>query len=138
MSTKRDLVLYRALFNLSNTFLEIVIKNVESHGMTIDNFRILELLYSETENHTIQMLSEKLQIPSGSITYVVNRLMNLDYIEKTPCPTDKRASYVNLTTAGKNTIRKIIPEHVKFISSKMEEINEEEKQLLINLLKKLG
>jgi len=138
VSTKRDLVLYRALFNLSNTFLKIVIKNVESHGMTIDNFRILELLYSETENHTIQMLSEKLQIPSGSITYVVNRLMNLDYIEKTPYPTDKRASYVNLTTAGKNAIRKIIPEHVKFISSKMEEINEEEKQLLINLLNKLG
>ncbi|WP_249871545.1 MarR family winged helix-turn-helix transcriptional regulator [Oceanobacillus saliphilus] len=133
-----DLELYRTWFNASTYFLENVTKHVESHGMTVDNFRILELLYSEKETYTLQKISEKLHIPSGSITYVVNRLVKQGYVQKKPCPTDGRASHVVLTTSGEKIIHDIVPEHVKFISSKLGHMDDEEKYTLIKLLGRIG
>lgn len=133
-----ELELFRAWFNASNYFLENVTKNAESYGMTVDNFRILELLYSSKEKYTIQKLCEKLNIPSGSITYVVNRLVNQGYVKKIPCPTDGRANHVVLTTSGESVIREIVPEHVEFMSSKLGEMSIEEKHILIELIDKIG
>jgi MarR family 2-MHQ and catechol resistance regulon transcriptional repressor len=132
-----ELQLYRKWFNASKFFLEHVTTDVEGYGMTVDNFRILELLYSEDEQYTVQKISEKLHIASGSITYVVNRLVKQGYVKKEPCPTDGRASYVVLTPEGEAMIHDILPKHVEYISSKTGDISDEEKYVLIDLLDKL-
>lgn len=132
-----ELELYRNWYNASHYFLDNVIKNVESHGLKVDQFRVLEFLYSHEGPHTIQKISEQLHIPSGSITYVINNLAKKDYVQKKPCPTDGRVTHVSLTATGEEMIREIVPEHIEFISSKIGKISEEEMKLLLELLGKL-
>lgn len=139
MSDNLKLELYRSLYKFSEYFIESVAKNVESYGMTVNEFRVLELLYSNNEkNYTVQQISDELHIPSGSITYVLNRLVKQGRVKKIPCPTDRRASYVKLTEMGREEIKQIIPEHISFIANKLEEINEKNMQTLIELLKQFG
>jgi MarR family 2-MHQ and catechol resistance regulon transcriptional repressor len=133
-----EIEFYRTLFNTSKYFMEKVTENVEGYGMTVDNFRILELLYTDEKTYTVQKISEKLHIPSGSITYVVNRLVKQGYVKKTPSPTDGRANLVVLTETGEEIIRNIIPEHVQFVSSKLGEISVEEINTFIELLRRVG
>ena len=68
-----DLRLFRVWLKASKTIFDRVVKDIEKHGISPENFMILELLYNKGP-HTIQKISEKLTIPSGSITYVVDKL----------------------------------------------------------------
>lgn len=138
MTDNLKLEFYRTLFNISEYFLENVTKNVESYGMTVNDFRILELLHSDERIYTVQKICEELHIPNGSITYVVNRLVKQGYVQKTPSPNDGRASQVELTKTGKKMIQDILPEHVQYITSKLGEISEEDIYKLIELLVKVG
>lgn len=133
-----ELALYRRWFNVSKYFLETVTEDVEKYGLTVDHFRVLELLYSGNEEYTIQKISEKLNIPSGSITYVINRLVKQEYIQKVSCPTDRRVTFVILTEHGEEVISEIVPSHVKNIASKTGSLTQNEKYQLIELLDKLA
>lgn len=133
-----ELALYRRWFNASKYFLETVTEDVEKYGLKVDHFRILELLYSGKEKYTIQKISEKLNIPSGSITYVINRLVKQEYIQKIPYPTDRRVTFVELTTYGEEVIGEIVPKHVGNIASKTGSLTDDEKYQLIELLDKLA
>ncbi len=133
-----ELALYRRWFNTSKYFLETVTEDFEKYGLTVDHFRILELLYSEKGKYTIHQISEKLNIPSGSITYVINRLVKQEYIQKVPCPTDRRVTFVELTEYGEEVISEIVPNHFKNIANRTSSITDEEKHQLIELLDKLA
>ena len=76
---------------------------------------ILELLYSKGP-HPIQRISEIFSIPSGSITYVVDKLEQKDYVRRQSSPTDRRTSNVALTEKGETLFNEIFPKHAAVIS----------------------
>lgn len=98
---------------------------------------ILELLYSKGP-HPVQKISEKLSIPSGSITYVVDKLEKKGLVERQLSPTDRRAYHVVLTDKGAVLFDEIFPQHVEAISANLASVSDEEKEQLIILLKKIG
>ncbi|WP_261300479.1 MarR family winged helix-turn-helix transcriptional regulator [Paenibacillus andongensis] len=112
-------------------------KDVAKHNLGPETFRILELLYSKGP-HTLQKISEKFSIPSGSITFVVNKLVKQGFVERQPNPQDGRASDAILTGQGKALFDEIFPKHVETISQNFSFLNNEEKEQLIGLLKKIG
>ncbi|MGF9846669.1 MarR family transcriptional regulator [Priestia megaterium] len=132
-----DLRLFRVWVKASKTIFGHVIKDIERHGISTENFIVLELLYNKGP-HTIQKISEKLSIPSGSITYVVDKLEKKEFVKREPSPTDRRASNVVLTNKGQNLFKEIFPQHVEVISENFSFISNEEKEQLTDLLKKLG
>jgi MarR family 2-MHQ and catechol resistance regulon transcriptional repressor len=68
-----DLRLFRIWRKASATVFEHVRKDIESYNIEFPHFMILELIYSKGP-HPVQKISEVLSIPSGSITYVVEKL----------------------------------------------------------------
>lgn len=132
-----DLRLFRVWLKASKTIFDHVLKDIERHGISTENFSILELLFNKGP-HTIQKISEKLSIPSGSITYVVDKLEKNDFVKRNPSPTDRRASNVVLTDKGQSLFEEIFPQHVEVISENLSFISNEEKLQLTNLLKRLG
>lgn len=68
-----DLRLFRVWVKASKTVFDDVVKDIERSGISNENFMVLELLYNKGP-HTVQNISEKFSIPSGSITYVVDKL----------------------------------------------------------------
>lgn len=132
-----DLRLFRIWLKASKAVVTNIQKDIESHKINSENFMILELLYSKGP-HPVQKISEIFSIPSGSITYVVDKLEKKGLVERQPNPNDRRASNVVLTTEGRALFDEIFPKHVATISENLSFISNEEKVLLVDLLKKIG
>lgn len=134
-----DTSLYETWFHTSKQFLQSVTKRIEGYGLSLDSFRVLELLYSHPkESFTVQQISKTLEIPSGSITHVINQLVKKEVVTKKPCPTDKRCSFVELTKFGSTLISSLLTEHFRYLESNFSALNETEKNTLHQLLLKMN
>ncbi|UAL51732.1 MarR family transcriptional regulator [Metabacillus dongyingensis] len=132
-----DLRLFRIWMKASKAVVENIQKDIESHKINNENFMILELLYSKGP-HPVQKISEIHSIPSGSITYVVDKLEKKGLVARQPNPNDRRASNVVLTEEGRALFDEIFPKHVATISQNLSFISNDEKEQLIDLLKRIG
>src|SRR4030095_16603005 len=132
-----DLRLFRIWHKASKAVTDNVSKDIERYGISQEHFMILELLYSKGP-HPIQKISEKFSIPSGSITYVVDKLEKKDLVKREPSATDRRGSNVVLTEAGQSLFDDIFPKHVEAITQNLGFVSNEDKERLIVLLKAIG
>ncbi|MDR6550060.1 MarR family transcriptional regulator [Paenibacillus qinlingensis] len=132
-----DLRLIRVLNNMVNVLYANLERDIDSYGLSMETFRILEFLYNKGP-HPIQKISDTFSIPSGSITYVVDKLEKKSLVERLPIPGDRRKTNVVLTTEGRNYFDTIFPKHVETISNNVSFVTDEEKLQLIDMLKKIG
>ncbi|RCW63134.1 MarR family winged helix-turn-helix transcriptional regulator [Saliterribacillus persicus] len=134
---ERDLRLFRIWLNATKTVFDNVLEDVKSYGLTAENFMVLELLYNKGPQY-IQTISEKLMIPSGSITYVVNKLEQKELIRKEQELHNRRYWKVTLTEKGEKLFNEIFPHHVEAIRENLCSLNDEQKEQLTELLKIVG
>lgn len=132
-----DLRLFRIWMKASKVLFDNVRKDIDRYEINPEHFMVLELLYSKGPQ-PVQKISETLSIPSGSITYVVDKLEKKGFVERRPSPTDRRASHVVLTEKGNTLFDEIFPQHIETISKNLSFVSYEEKEQLIELLKKIG
>ena len=131
--------LYALWFQTSKRYLQSVARRMEGYGLTLDSFRVLELLHGNPEtSYTVQQLSSTLDIPSGSITNVTNRLLRKELATKRPCPTDKRCSFVEITKLGEKVISSLLQEHFTYLEENFSRLTQEERDLLLVALKKMS
>jgi len=133
LSLKLFVVLNRALQSIEKQ----VIKDIKNHGLNLSEFAVLELLYNKGDQ-PIQKIGEKVLLASSSMTYVVDKLEKKEYLKRRACPNDRRVTYATLTEKGKQLMDDIFPEHEKAIDHIMGGLNSEEKESMIDQLKKLG
>ncbi len=81
---------------------------------------------------------KKILLASGSITYVVDKLEQKGFIQRIPCPNDRRITYASINEKGKDLLHGIFPDHWKQIERITAGLTEVEKKQAIELLKKLG
>ncbi len=73
------------------------------HGLTFARYEVLMLLVLSSRG-TLPMarIGERLQVHPASVTNAVDRLQGQGFVERTPHPTDRRATLVGLTDAGRS------------------------------------
>ncbi|MMZ67191.1 HTH-type transcriptional regulator MhqR [compost metagenome] len=59
-------------------------------------------------------------------------------MHRTPCPRDRRVIFAELTPKGKELMDQLYPEFSERINHALSGLNDEEKQIMIELLKKMG
>jgi DNA-binding MarR family transcriptional regulator len=75
---------------------------------------------------------------SGGVTRLVDRIERAGYVERLPCPTDRRIHYVGLTTSGRELLARATVVHLRGIQAYMiERLAVEEVDQLDTLLAKL-
>lgn len=111
--------------------------DVARHGITLAEFGILEALY-----HRGAMLLGEVQrrilVSSGGITFLVDRLVAKGLVERQQCPTDRRARYATLTSAGESLMAEIFPVHAAAIARAVGALDPAEQAVIVQLLKRLG
>ncbi|GIO61849.1 MarR family winged helix-turn-helix transcriptional regulator [Paenibacillus cineris] len=132
-----DLQLVRVLRNMVKELYDSLESDIDSYGLSRETFQILELLYSKGPQ-PIQKISDIFSIPSGSITYVVDKLEKKGLVERAPIPGDRRKTNVALTDEGRSQFDLIFPKHVELISDHLSYATDEEKLELIRVMKKIG
>jgi len=82
-------------------------------GVSHFEYMVLAML-SEAPDHTLRMTALAAQTHSTlpRLSHVVTRLVNRGFVERIPCPQDKRATNAHLTDAGWQHVRSSAPGHV--------------------------
>ncbi|GGF33303.1 MarR family transcriptional regulator [Halobacillus andaensis] len=132
-----SLKLFVVLAKAQRSIADLVKDDIQRYGLNPTEFGVLELLYHEGEQ-PLQKIGEKILLASGSITYVVDKLEQKGFIERVPCPSDRRITYASINDQGKELLHGIFPDHWKQIEKITGGLSEDEKKQAIELLKKLG
>lgn len=132
-----DLYVIRVLKKLMESLFDRLKRDIDSYSLSAETFQILELLYNKGP-HPVQRISEIFSIPSGSITYVVDKLEKKGFVERLPIPGDRRKTNVSLTKEGHDYFADIFPQHLATITNILSHATEDEKRELIRISKKIG
>ncbi|WP_404457544.1 MarR family winged helix-turn-helix transcriptional regulator [Oceanobacillus kapialis] len=132
-----SLKLFVVLAKSYRSVMEQVEKDIQSRGLNLTDFAVLELLYHKGEQ-PLQKIGEKILLSSGSITYVVNKLERKGYLKRKPNAHDKRVTFAVIEPKGYELLSRIFPGHWDKIKQLMTVLDENEKEVAIDILKKLG
>lgn len=130
---ERDLHLYKSLMTASKILNDKARIHIKNQGLTFENLLVIECLF-EHGPHYIQTLSEKLMIPSGSITYIVNKLEKKGLVRREIQADNKRFCKAILTDEGQSVFNEIHPVYTKDISEAFAHFSDSEKSALEELL----
>ena len=128
-----NLKLVIAMARSYNTLFSRIAENVRGYGLTLSEFGVLEMLYHKGPQ-PVQKIAEKILVTSGTITYVINKLLEKGFVNRMKCDNDKRIYYVSLTPAGERLITEIFPKHRKFLDHLLKEMHIREKESFIHQL----
>lgn len=133
LSLKAFVVIMKAAKTLEGK----VTNDIASRDMNMAEFTILEALYNKGPQ-TVRQISNAVLIKFGSITYVINKLAKKAYIERINSTEDRRVVYIHLTETGKEVMDAVFPDHQAAIESMFQEASDYDKEMIIDVLKKIG
>ncbi|AXI07834.1 MarR family transcriptional regulator [Oceanobacillus zhaokaii] len=137
MSDNLSLKTFVVLMKAAKSIEELIKKDISSHGMKSSDFAVIEAVYSKGRQ-TIRQISEAVLINTGSITYVIDKLENNGLVERVDCKEDRRVVYIQITDKGKKLMDEIFPKHQQVIEALFEGVTSEEKEIVLDVLKKVG
>ena len=107
---------------------------LEKYDLTYTQYIVLLVLW-ENDRISVKEIGEKLYLDSGTLTPLINKLINKGYIIKEKKTNDNRELIISLTNKGKE-IKEEIKEVPPLIASKVK-LTQEEAKTLYTLLYKL-
>ena len=128
-----NLKLVIAIARTHNSLFGKIEKKLRKHSLSVSEFGVLELLYHKGRQ-PVQIIAEKILVTSGTITYVIDKLVKKDLVVREKCSEDKRKFYVDLTESGRELIAEIFPYHEKHLEELFRGIDDETKKYLIDSL----
>ncbi|MBN2268135.1 MAG: MarR family transcriptional regulator [Acholeplasmataceae bacterium] len=137
MENNVDFKLTAVLFRAMQHVQSVIAKDIESYGLNSTEFGTLEMLYHKGPR-TIQTISKRLLMANSSMTYTIDKLEKKKYVSRCKDDNDRRNTEISLTNSGKTYISTILKTHEETLRELYKILNEEEKRLLIDLMKKLG
>ncbi|GGH38284.1 MarR family winged helix-turn-helix transcriptional regulator [Paenibacillus segetis] len=135
--TDLSLHLYRVFAKSFKSVNEHAVTGSKIQGFNPTAFAVMEVLYYKGPQ-PIQQIGAKLLLQSGNVTYVIDKLETAGLLHRQPCPRDRRVIYAELTEKGKELMDQLYPEFSNRMDHALSGLNDSEKQLMIDLLKKMG
>ena len=125
------------LMKAFNRIRSLELTLIETHGLTIGQFALLELLYHRGEQSIGAATKLSMSTP-GNMTVVVKNLLKRGLITTRKNPSDKRSSTLQITGEGKSIMDSLFPEHSQRIKGFMSGLTSEEQEEVRVLLRKLN
>lgn len=108
------LPLLRELAGTYQAFEFYASAHIRSLGLTTPQFDIVATL-GNTPGMTPKELGEKTLITKGTLTGVVDRLVDKGLVRRIASPSDRRSQIIELTRAGEKLFERIFPAHVAYL-----------------------
>jgi MarR family 2-MHQ and catechol resistance regulon transcriptional repressor len=133
----RALNAYIVLMRASDTIAARATAQLESFGVTLGQFGVLEALL-HLGPLCQRELGQKLLNSRGNITLVVDNLEKKGWVRRERQTDDRRMVRVSLTARGRQFVQRIFPEHVAFVVSANNRLKAGEQEDLRRLCRTLG
>lgn len=127
------------LVNTFNTILKLeesIIHHDNNTPLTISELHLIAAIEDESGS-TISQIASRLNITLASVTVAVNKLIKKGFLVKNKNINDGRSVFINLTESGKKMNEYHNMFHANMISSISEKLTEDEKAILLILVRKL-
>jgi MarR family 2-MHQ and catechol resistance regulon transcriptional repressor len=135
-STEISLRLFQILARTFRVISEQILLSIRPFGLNLTEFAVLELIYKNGPQ-SLGAIGSHLLMVSGGVTYVVDKLEQSGYLTRRHSPKDRRVIYACLTDRGTAFMERIYPEFARTLNEMLEGMSREEKEQLMDLLKKL-
>lgn len=97
----RTMAAVTSVMRVQQILLSAVDGALRPHGLTFARYEALVLLtFARTGRLPMRVMGERLQLHPTSVTNIVDRLQADGLVRRTPHPTDRRATLVEITDAG--------------------------------------
>lgn len=106
----------------------------KSYSISPQQFNILRILRGANEPLNVQVIKDRMIERSPNATRLMDKLCAKKYIERLPCPGDRRVVKIAITQEGKDLLASIPDD---FNKSLLQNLTEEEAEQLSNLLDKM-
>lgn len=136
MSTRDIISLIAVVREKANRFIIQEMSMKEMEGLAPSHGDILSALF-EYSSLTMKDLAKKINKDKSTVTALVNKLLNLGYIERTRDIADSRIVYITLTEKGENLKGDFKEISDKLIERVYKDISKNEQEVLINILTKI-
>ncbi|UHA75036.1 MarR family winged helix-turn-helix transcriptional regulator [Paenibacillus sp. 481] len=134
---QESLKLFVVLTRASRAIMDAAQQDIKRYGLNSSEFAVLELLYHKGAT-PIQQIGGKILLASGTMTYVVDKLVNKQLIARVSCQKDRRVIYAELTAEGEELMQRIFPQHAEALHEAMSNLAAEDRAELTRMLKQLG
>ncbi|MBB6451218.1 MarR family 2-MHQ and catechol resistance regulon transcriptional repressor [Geomicrobium halophilum] len=133
----QSLKLLVVMLKAEHAVSEAVQADMKRYGLNPSEFALLELLYHKGDQ-PIQQIGKRVLLTSGSLTYVVDKLEKKEMLERVRCTEDRRVVYASITEKGKEFMARVFPQHRDSVHEIFSQLSSEEKETMIQLLKRVG
>ncbi|MBD3948701.1 MarR family transcriptional regulator [Tuanshanicoccus lijuaniae] len=110
---------------------------IAKYNLNMNEYAILEMLYHKG-TATMQVIKESILVVNTSITYIVDKLCERNYVQREYDNRDRRIINVSLTDEGKAVIEEVFPVHAEQLTHTFDRLSFEEIKQMRSLLKKLN
>lgn len=135
--SRTALRLWVVLNRAARSVEEQLSRQVQSHGLSMTEFAVLEVLLSKG-TLPIGEVGGRVLRASGSMTYVIDKLESRGLIRRLACPTDRRVVFGELTDEGRALIERVFDEHAGLLEALCAGLTPDEQTTAADLLRRLG
>lgn len=128
---------YVKLMRCADTIQGILARNAESHGITLSQLGVMEILYHLGPSNQ-KDLAGKILRSGANMTTIIDNLEKRELVTRSRDEIDRRAIRISLTEEGEKLIAKVFPQHMQNIYRMMGTLAEPELSELAAMCKKLG
>jgi MarR family transcriptional regulator, 2-MHQ and catechol-resistance regulon repressor len=110
--------------------------HVRQFDLTPAQFDVISTL-GNTNGMSMGEIGEKTLITKGTLTGVIDRLIQKDLVRRETPEDNRRSVIVQLTPKGQETFEQVFPAHIAHLKNRFEQLEESELDLLKILLSRL-
>ncbi|MGG6237762.1 MarR family winged helix-turn-helix transcriptional regulator [Nodosilinea sp. AN01ver1] len=110
--------------------------HVRQFNLTPAQFDVIATL-GNTQGMTMGDIGEKTLITKGTLTGVVDRLVQKQLVQRETPADNRRSVVVQLTTAGQAVFEQVFPAHIAHVKERFEQLTPAELETLRDLLARL-
>ncbi len=111
--------------------------NESNFDITVDQWVVLLELYSHGTQNQVE-LCERCFKDAPTMTRIVELLVKKEFVERSPCITDRRKYDISLNKKGKQLIQKLLPTVIAFRKEGWKDLTEKDIQHLIRITNKIS
>jgi MarR family 2-MHQ and catechol resistance regulon transcriptional repressor len=98
---------------------------------------LVRLGRSEGGRLTMSSLAEQISLTTGGVTRLIDRMDSAGYVQRVPCPTDRRVTYATLTATGRAKLDEAAEIHARSLRSIFDGFSDEDRRAFDELLDRL-
>lgn len=127
----------RSLARTFQAFEQFSAQHIRQMDLTPPQFDVIATL-GNTQGMSCKELSQKTLITKGTLTGVVDRLIEKGLVKRTPLSNDRRSVFISLTETGEALFTRVFPAHLQYMKRAFDRFSAAQLESMTTELNRLG